>query len=268
MPPPADITEEKWNQIVAVYQKHSGRMRAVAAELGWPLARTQRRWALGYPSLGFPPIKTLMARDSFSMTEIRAERANFEKRLPQVPLVSELPKENHARAVVISTAEQLRLEAMVRRESERERARQDAIKSRAAEATLVSINRGNAIALNAMTASLLHGASKLSHKIQQELEQEAKVSTLSLSAKLHLVRAAASIARFNSEATVMAVKAERLVLNTPIDVDEETPDAGSLDEAAEWIEKANTAIARARARGLLKPPPANGGENGGRGAAR
>src|SRR5688572_24641926 len=116
MPPPADITEDKWNQIVAVFQKHSGRLQAVAAELGWPLARTQRRWNLGYPSLGFPPIKTILARDSFSMAEIRAERTRFERKLPQVPTEAELPKDNASRAIVISTAEQKRLEAMVRRE--------------------------------------------------------------------------------------------------------------------------------------------------------
>lgn len=244
--PPKEITHEEWQRIVAVFSKHEGRVRGAAAELGWPKARAARRYKLGYPSLGYPPIKTLLARDGFSMEEIRAERRLIEARLPpSAPM--------HATAEVISTAEQARISQLVRKEEERESARKDAIKARGEEATLVGINRRNAIALNVMTAQVLRGASALSAKIQEELEKEAKSSKMSLPQKLHLVRSAASIARFNAEASVMAVKAERLVVGSPIEqagVDGQD-ERGSLDEAAAWIEKCAVALKKARSRGLL-----------------
>jgi hypothetical protein len=245
MPPPIEITSVEWQRIVNVYVKHDGRIRTVAADLGWPLARTARLWRNGYPSLGYPPIKTVLARDAFSASEIRAERALIEKALPPSARIN-------ATAEVISAAESARIEIMVRREQERERTRADAIKSRAEEATLVSINRKNAIALNVMTAQVLRGASALSAKIQVELQAEADSGSMTVGQKLNLVRAAASIARFNSEASIMAVKAERMVLGNPIDTDgDAVVEDGGVDEAAAWIETAAKAIKRARARGLL-----------------
>jgi hypothetical protein len=245
MPPPKEITHEEWQRIVAVFSKHEGRVRAAAAELGWPRARAIRRYRLGYPSLGYPPIKTILARDLFSADEIRAERQLAEARLPP-------SAPSHAAVEVITSAEQARLKQLVRREEDRQLARNDAIKARGEEATLIQINRRNAIALNAMTAQVLRGAAALSATIQAELEQEAKSSKMSLPQKLHLVRSAASIARFNAEASVMAVKAERLVLGSPIEAAGDGPDErGSLDEAAAWIEKCATALKRARSRGLL-----------------
>lgn len=245
MPAPKEITPEEWQRIVAVFAKHEGRLRATAAELGWPIARTTRCWKNGYASIGYPPIKTLLARDAFSAAEVRAERQLIEKRLPP-----SAPDE--ATAEVMSAAEEQRIKQLVRREDERERARQDAIKSRGEEATLVSINRRNAIALNAMTAQVLSGAATLSKTIQRELEQEATSSKLTLSQKLHLVRSAASIARFNAEASVMAVKAERMVLGAPIEANGDDETVGvSLADAEVWIDRCAKALGRARARGLL-----------------
>lgn len=246
MPAPKEITPEEWQRIVAVYAKHEGRLRATAAELGWPIARTTRCWKNGYPSIGYPSIKTVLARDAFSAMEVRAERQLIETRLPP-------SAPDDATAEVMSAAEEQRIKQLIRREDERALARKDAIKSRSEEATLVSINRRNAIALNAMTAQVLRGAAALSGTIQLELEAEALSSKLSLSQKLHLVRSAASIARFNAEASVMAVKAERMVLGAPIEAtghDDETAGV-SLADAEVWIDRCAKALGRARSRGLL-----------------
>lgn len=256
MPPPKEITPEEWQRIVSVFAKHDGRPKAAGAELGWPRARAERRFKFGYPSLGYPPIKTILARDGFSASEIRAQRQLVEAQLPP-----SAPAQ--ATAQVITTAEQARLQQMVRREDERELARKDAIKARGEEATLVSINRRNAIALNAMTAQVLHGAAVLSKKIQQELEKEATSGTMSLPQKLHLVRSAASIARFNAEASVMAVKAERMVLGAPIEAAPDVQDErGTLDQAEAWIEKCAAALKRARSRGLLSANSDRGQRDG------
>lgn len=247
MPAPKEITPEEWLRIVKVYARHEGRLRAVSVELGWPIARTTRLWMRGYPSLGYPSIKTVIARDGFSEMEVRARRAEISAALPPSAHTAE------ARAEVIHGAEEHRLRQMVVREQMQERARQDAVKSRAEEAMLISINRKNAIALNAMTAQILKGATTLSQKIQQDLEKEAISGTLPVGQRLHLVRAAASIARFNAEASVMAVKAERMVLNQPIeaDSDEAGEHAGTLDEAEVWLNKYTKALKRAKERGLI-----------------
>ena len=247
MPAPKEITPEEWLRIVKVYSRHEGRIRGVAAELGWPIARTTRLWKKGYPSLGYPAVKTVIARDGFSETELRARRAEISAALPPSAHTAE------SRAEVIHGAEEHRLRQMVLREEMQERARQDAIRSRAEEAMLISINRKNAIALNAMTAQILQGATSLSRKIQQDLEHEATHGSLPVGQRLQLVRAAASIARFNAEASVMAVKAERMVLNQPIEADRDEGDEsrGTLDEAAEWINRCAKALKRAKERGLL-----------------
>jgi hypothetical protein len=255
MAAPRSINADEWQRIVAVYAKHEGRLHQTAAELGWPIARTTRLYKRGYPSIGYPPIKNILAADAFSANEIRAERQLMEGSLPPSAPVEVLSKvaPDHQRAVVISTAEEARIKEMVRREEERERARKDSLKSKAEEATLVQINRRNAIALNVMTAQVLHGAGKLSSRIQKDLEREAAQGTLSTGEKLQLIRAAASIARFNAEASVMAVKAERMVMNTPIDAGPEQPtaDGDAVADAVAWIEKAQKAIGRAKERGLL-----------------
>jgi hypothetical protein len=132
---------------------------------------------------------------------------------------------------------------------------------------LISINRKNAIALNAMTAQILRGATKLSEKIQIDLQKEAEHGTLPVGKRLHLVRAAASIARFNAEASVMAVKAERMVLNQPIDADPDSgEEGGTLDEAEAWINRCAKALKRAKARGLLVATAGSNGSNGSNGS--
>lgn len=252
MPAPRAINPEEWARIVGVFAKHEGRINAAAAELGWPKLRAYRVWTYGYPSVGYPPIKTILSRDSFSATEVRAERERMAKQLPPSADLTD-PKDDHQRAIVISEGEEQRVRQMVKREEERERARADALKSRTEEATLIQINRRNAIALNVMTTRLLQGANKLSEQIQLELEREAAAPTMPLGARLQLVRSAASVARYNAEASVLAVKAERLVVGDPIDADPDGAAAAesSLDEAAAWIEQCQRALARARSRGLL-----------------
>lgn len=256
MSAPTTINPVEWERIVAVYAKHDGRLHQTAMELGWPIARTTRVFKRGYPSIGYPPIRTILAKDAFSANEIRAERQLMEGSLPPsaAPL-DKLPQAtDHERAVVISSAEELRIKEMVRREEERERARKDSLKSRSEEATLVQINRRNAIALNLMTAQVLRGAGQLSGSLQKQLEKEAANGTLKMGEKLQLIRAAASIARFNAEASVMAVKAERMVMNTPIDAGPDIPvetDGDAVADAAVWIEKVQKAILRAQRRGLI-----------------
>ena len=100
----------------------------------------------------------------------------------------------------------------------------------------------------------MRGAVSLAGLIERELQEVAAgTSEVSLSQKLQLIRSAASVARFNSEASMLAVKSERLVLGQPIETTPEiTADDGSLDQAVDWIERAAKAVERAKSRGLLK----------------
>lgn len=264
----AIITPADWDRIVEVYERHGGYSIKVAHELGWTHDRARRFFYKGVPSMGYPPIRTLLAMDNLSTEQIRARRAEIEEQIAyesnkpagseRFPVrqkkkqpVVETPEAVEAQAVVIQETEQARLRELVRLEEQRRKAREDAIQSRAEEATLVSINRRNAIALNGLTAKLMSGAAALSESIQQELEKMAQDKRVSTAEKLQLVRSAASVARFNSEATMLAIKSERMVLGQPIEAEPETRDDGTLDQAVEWIEMSIAAVRRARERGLL-----------------
>lgn len=255
MPAPKSVTPDEWNRIVAVYAKHNGRVTFVARELGWPMKRTARLWQNGYPSKGYPPIKTVLAHDHLSANAVRAARAELEAEVEDevAPFRAAVLEATHA--VVLPSKEQLRLTELMSREAEREKARQDAIKSRGEEASLVSAARRNALALNAVTAQVMRGAVKLSAKIQVLLEEEAVSSKLTVGQQLALVRQASQIARFNAEAATLAIKSERMVTGDPAGGDGGDGERGvDLEEAAKWVEASIMAVQRARQRGLLGAP--------------
>lgn len=245
------ITPEVYAELVAVFRKHGGPCDALFKELGWLPARAQRVYMNGYPSKGYKPIVDIIAEDEVA---IHANRRRLQEGLepaPPLPTVDELEADSN-RAIVIADVESRRLNELVRREQERTKAREDAIQARSEEALLLGMQRRNAIALNGVTAQLMKGAVALAGLIQTELETAASGKTeLSLDQKLKLVRSAASVARFNSEASMLAIKSERLVLGQPVESAADTPDDGSLEQAVEWIERSVRAVQRARARGLL-----------------
>lgn len=247
------ITSDEWNQLIEVYRKWDGRISMVAAELGWPEAKTRRVYKRGYPSLGLPGIETTLARDALATEEIRAGRQAIQERLPKVTPLSS-PQIAVQNPQVLARGEQKRIAVMVDAEERRVQARRDAVEARAEEAVLISITRRNAVALNGVTSKMLNGALALSTKIEQELKNLANDKSVSVEKKISLVKSAASIARFNAEASVLAVKAERMVTGQPID----TPDdesavstENSLIESERWINVAMKALNRAKERGVL-----------------
>lgn len=256
--PEGSVSPDDYHELVKIFAKHDCNIANVAAELGWPARRATRAYKRGYPGHGFPPIRTILARDTIAGDEIRAERAALDRKMPRsTEIVETAPgaqaAEIESKAVVIHGAEERRLKALMRLEEERRLTREDAIKSRAEEMMLISINRRNALALNGVTASVLKGALALSGKLQKQMEKEARSGEMDPASVLALVRSAASIARFTAEATVLAVKSERAVLGEPIPVDGVLDDNsdGTLDAAVEWIDRAIGAVTRARERGVL-----------------
>jgi hypothetical protein len=206
-----------------------------------------------------PSVKSTIASDLDAIEKIRAGRADIEAR-ERAALEGNRRPSDADEAVeraghnveVVKPAEQRRIEAMLRRESDREKARQDSLKSRAEEAALVTHARRNSLALNVVTAQILRGAQALAGKIQTQLEAEARSDKpMTVAEQLSLVRQAAAIARFNSEAAMMAVKTERMVLGTSDHSPEPAEQGGSLEEAAQWIESSVKAVQRARQRGML-----------------
>jgi len=256
--PIAAISPERWEAICEIYQHHAGPSLHAARDLGWPAARTRRVWNRGYPSQGLPPVKTVVASTAEKVAAIRAGRAEIEAReraqseaMTRPSDADEAVERAGHNVEVVQPAEQRRIEMMLRRESDREKARQDAIKSRSEEAALVSHARRNSLALNVVTAQILRGAQALAGRIQLQLEREATSDKpLTIAEQLALVRQAAAIARFNSEAAMMAVKTERMVLGTSEQAESSEPN-GSLEEAAQWIESSVKAVQRARQRGML-----------------
>lgn len=245
------ITRKEWNRIVGVFSKWDGRISLVATELGWRDERTRAIWNRGYPTLGYPPVKTILAKDVLSADEVRAARQRMKAKLPESePIGSEV--EIVAKAHVIAGSEARRVAHMVLMEEERAKARADAVEARSEEAMLISMNRKNTLALNGMTSRILTGAVALSAKIEQELAAEAGPdSKLTVQEKLGLMRSAAHVARFNSEATMLAVKAERMVMGQPIQALDEKVESGDLRETERWLESTMQLLQRAKERGAL-----------------
>lgn len=252
------IGPREYDYIVSVFAKHNGLTGPVACELGWESHRTKRVYDVGYPRLGFPPARTMIAMDRVAADEVRAQRARLSSQLPpSVEIEAEDPAEQQEeisqKALVIHGAEESRIRALMQVEEDRRLQREDAVKARAEEAMLVSITRRNALALNGVTTRVMKGALALSERIQERLEEEARANVMSAGQMLALAKSAASVARFNSEVTALAIKAERAVLGEPIasapNVDEGD---SSLDTAVAWIEKAVKAVNRAKERGVVR----------------
>lgn len=252
------VTREMYDEWVAVFRKHGGPNAGAVAELGWLISKTKRVFKRGYPSLGLPPVADILAEDE---VRIRAARRRAEEGLPEkIPLPTEDELQaNEQRAIVLADSESRRLQEMVRREEDRRKAREDAIQARSEEALLLGMQRRNAIALNGITAQLMKGAVSLAGLIQKELEAiAAGGGEMTTNQKLQLIRSAASVSRFNAEASMLAIKSERLVLGHPIEAaPEANVDDGSLDQAVDWIERAAKAVLRAKSRGLLKSGDTN-----------
>lgn len=261
------ISQANYDQLVAVYAKHDCVMTAVACELGWTRGRVKSVYTQGYPSKGLPSVQSLLARNKLAAEEIRAERERLDEELPpSEQIVATTPaaqaEEIAEKAVVINERENERLRMLIKRDEDRRKAREDATKARAEEAMLVSVARRNALALNGVTAQVMRGAVALSQKIQVDLERTAREGNMPVKQMLELVRSAAAIARFNAEATTLAVKAERAVLGEPIVTSSaEGSEDGSLDSAVQWIERAVEAVQKARARGVLTSGNGEGTEN-------
>lgn len=252
------VTREMYDEWVEVFRKHGGPNAGAVAELGWLISKTKRVFKRGYPSLGLPPVADILAEDE---VRIRAARRRAEEGLPEkIPLPTEDELQaNEQRAIVLADSESRRLQEMVRREEDRRKAREDAIQARSEEALLLGMQRRNAIALNGITAQLMKGAVSLAGLIQKELEEiAAGGGEMTTNQKLQLIRSAASVSRFNAEASMLAIKSERLVLGHPIEAaPEANVDDGSLEQAVDWIERAAKAVLRAKSRGLLKSGDTN-----------
>lgn len=250
------IDKKEWRRIVDVYRRWDCRLSIVAEALGWPEPRVRRMWNKGYPTLGYPPIKTLLARDAFAVEEIRAKRHQLRKELPP-EVVATTPEEVEQKAEIIMQGESARIRRLVEIEDERAAARADAVASRAEEALLISLNRKNTLALNGLTSKILRGAAVLAENIEVELAKEAKSKKLSLTDKMTLLRTATQVARFNSEATMLAVKAERLVLGHPIEAidDQSHKDDQGLQETERWLHTTMKLLERARDRGVIALQP-------------
>lgn len=245
------LTPSEWTRICGVYMKNNAEIFATSVELGWPIARTRRVYLRGYPSCGLPPVKEVLARDADSAEEVRAARHELDVG-PQEAIETIVKKRKGTnQTIVIARGEAERVRMLVEREEMRRKSRADMIQSRAEEAMMISLNRRNSLALNGVTSQLLKGALALSEKIQQKLEEEARNEDLSALDGLQLLKQTAQIGRYNSEATMLAAKAERIVMGQPIEALAEESTDGTLEGAVDWIQRSSAALQRAIDRGVV-----------------
>lgn len=232
---PRNVSPEDWERWLAAFREAPGQTSVVAEQMGVGERRARRLWRDGIPKQGLPAIRTVIAREQ---VEARALRGD--------PDAADLE--------AVSGREQRTMLEMLEREKKRARVASDAAQTRAEEGRLVQAARRNALALMLSTSGVLKGAMQLGQRIEEALAAQAAGPLRDFDAKaaVALVRQAAAISRFGTEAAKMAVQMERLLMGQP-DGDSDLPDGARLspEQAERWITVAARAVRMARERGVL-----------------
>ena len=201
------------------FARNPGNASAAARFAGCDHRTARRGWAVGWPKQGFRPLSVVIEE-----------------------------RQNAARALALQRTADERAADQQAAQGLAEKARLDMAKEREAEGHIARTARNNALAALATSSNLL----KVGFKISQDLTAD---DLANLPPK-DRVRALKVIAEFNREAVAAAdaaVKVERLIMGEPDSIvrHEHVHEAASPKDMEATIERANRALARAKARGTI-----------------
>lgn len=227
------VTPEDYDRLVQAYRSMGRDMRhSGAAEImgpGWTEHRCRKLWVSGVPRFGFAPVRDVVSDAHARMSE-------------------------HQLAVVAAEErERAAVREMVAQEEVRRAAAADAAAVRAEEARMVRAVRGSVVTLAEATQGLMRGLAELSAKVEAKISEMAATGDVDAKAGVALVRQAATIAKFGSEAAANTLKMERALLGDPAALEDETKRGGRLspEEASRWISVAARALRRAHGAGVV-----------------
>jgi len=236
------ITAERVDRLLESYRMQPSNVSraAVSAEVTRKTAR--RAWNTGWPSAGIPPMKETVHREQVA-----------------------------ARAALLEV-EQERVRARAEAEADRawreaERAREDIVRARKAEAELVRAERGNILALIGVTSRVLRGAVKRAADLERLVAEGKDVDGRPLTVKeqIDVLWKLSRVMRQASEAAAVVFKLERVLLAEPTEI------VGTVDlesmSAAEMIADIQRAFEAAmrikQEHGIVVGDDGNGRTDGG-----
>jgi hypothetical protein len=237
------VSKQEYNLMVESFREFPGSPSRVAEIVGVSVECARRGWRVGWPSRYMGPIKDVIEGEILIARGKRAAELIETKKLvaradDQNKLIKEL--EEHE--------EHLRLQA-VNEETERLKAKEDAIQSRKEEGKMVSMGRRNTIAVMAATTKLIAGAITKAKEMDEKIKK-GKVK-LTPAQTIAFVRSCAYVTKTASESAKISMEMERMLMGEPTEIIGLDMKNMSLDDAARTIEMANVALQRAKERGVL-----------------
>lgn len=220
-----------YEALVEAFRFEPGNCNAAAKHAGIGYVAAKRGWELGWPTRGWLPIKQVLAE----------EQAEARKRVAEL----------EAREKELSDRER-----SLRVNIDRETLRADALKRREDWARAATVSRGNAIASMGVQAELLRAALQQAANWKTQLQDP--TLKMSPAAVVKLLKDLSSSILQSNEALKVAQQVEHLALGEPTDIFGMAGmgEADNPEAAAQDIDLAARALARARARGLVLPAAA------------
>jgi hypothetical protein len=234
------MTDAEWERWIAAFREHPGHTVKVAKIMGCPRNRARLAWYHGWPKQGRPPISQILEMDKSLARAHRGMRESDDAKAEP----GEITDSVRALAKHTDVAD-----AVAERNRRRQKALEDSVKTRTQEGMLISISRGNSIALAASTANLLKGAQALSKRMEEQLRLE----TVPIREAMSLIKSVAIITRMNAEASKQVFEMERLVMGEP-DTEVKGGAGGKLSpaEAAEWMRVAMNTVRKYEERKAIR----------------
>ncbi|OHD23812.1 MAG: hypothetical protein A2Y38_17130 [Spirochaetes bacterium GWB1_59_5] len=232
------LTRQMFDKLVEAYREAPGQHKFAGRNAGVFHTTAKKAWDDGWPtfSWGTVPIKEIIRQEQ---TIARARAAEIDAAR------QEAAKRNAADAAV--RGQELAVQVAV----DREKVRQDAIKSRTEEAQAVRLARGNSISTMASLNRLLRSTGELVKGAEKRISENKDMTPLQV---VKFAKDVSQAVKQTAEATHTAMQMERLLLGDNNGAMNDLPIDMSPEEAANEIKAAQAALTRAEALGLLDGP--------------
>ena len=209
------ITRSVYDAMVDAYREKPGSISYAARITGTTNDTAKRGWEAGWVKKfsWALPIREVLAKERESA---RAARQRMED-------------EQHTRAT-----------------EDRDKARQDAVKTRAQEAQAAKIVRTNAIAHSQLSSKLIMAAIPLADRLGDSL----KTAQLDPLKAVRIIRDIGIFAKQANDATLVALQIERARVGEPIELLDGMASTMDMTQAVESLERLHRTLDRARLHGI------------------
>jgi hypothetical protein len=233
------FTREQYDLCVEAFREQSGNASHAGRKAGCTPHTARRAWRLGWPDRGWLPIKDLVANEQ------EAARAARQKSM------ADMEAETAQRARDAQAIQTDSLTSQLEKEiADREKAREDAIKTRAEEAQMIRGLRGDVGMMLAIIGQGLRGGLDSGKRIRKALEtgMDKNGQVLSLKEEVELSIGLAKFSAVAIKGVKVAIEAERLLMGEPTEILGLTMNQLTDEDAVHVLEVGQRAVERTRER--------------------